>query len=123
MNTKLNAQKNNKIKHIKVSSLSIHGDCDILKAAMARYPQRIFTQASHNKNLNPTQRRKNRKESRKSLEAEPHFKGYLKTVQIVMKNKDGCEKYPYMDMDENCKQNIIIQQIHFKTEWSIQKES
>ena len=31
------------------------------------------------------------------------FKGYLDVVEIVMNNKDGCEKYPKMDMDEHCK--------------------
>ena len=31
------------------------------------------------------------------------YKGFLDTVEIVMNNKNGCEKYPYMDMDEHCK--------------------
>ena len=30
------------------------------------------------------------------------YKGYLDTVEIVMNNKAGCEKYPHMDMDEHC---------------------
>ena len=31
------------------------------------------------------------------------FKGYLDKVEIVMNNKNGCEKIPHMDMDEHCK--------------------
>ena len=31
------------------------------------------------------------------------YKGFLDVVEIVMNNKAGCEKYPYMDMDEHCK--------------------
>ena len=31
------------------------------------------------------------------------YKGFLDTVEIVMNKKNGCEKYPYMDMDEHCK--------------------
>ena len=30
------------------------------------------------------------------------LKGYIDTVEIVMNNKDGCEKHPHMDMDEHC---------------------
>ena len=31
------------------------------------------------------------------------FKGYIDKVEIVMNNKNGCEKIPHMDMDEHCK--------------------
>ena len=74
---------------------------------MARYKQRIFPPASgsEDRDLSPMQRKRRRRLSRRSLEADPQFEGYLKKVEIVMNNRDGCEKFPYLDMEEDCKFN------------------
>ena len=87
-----------------MTSQYIHGECDILDAAIARYPKRIFPPAPANiySHLDPHHRKQMKRHARREMKTDPMFKGYIETVEIVMNNQKGCEKYPYMDMDEHC---------------------
>jgi len=86
-----------------VTSQEIHGPCDIIDEAIKRFPKRIFPPAaaavySH---LDPLHRKQRRRDARKEMKTDPMFKGYIDKVEIVMNNKNGCEKIPHMDMDEH----------------------
>jgi len=85
----------------KIISEDIHGPCDILQQAVNRFPQRVFPPAAANVFSYQRNRTVN-----KDLGMDPRYKGTLEVVQIKMKNKHGCEKYPYMDMDESYSINV-----------------
>merc|ERR1719186_1275410 len=82
--------------NFKITSSQIHGDCDILDAAILRYPSRIFppklSQAFEEDNMG----------NLVNVEDDPNFIGWLDEVEINMDNAKGCEeKYPYLNMDEH----------------------
>ena len=56
----------------KVTSEPIHGDCDILNAAIARYPKRIFPPAAAHvySHLDPSHRKKRRRMARKEMKTD-----------------------------------------------------
>ena len=51
----------------------IHGDCDILDAAIARYPKRIFPRAAANvySHLDPIHRKQQKRKARKEMKTDP----------------------------------------------------
>ena len=57
----------------KVTSEPIHGDCDILNAAIARYPKRIFPRAAANvySHLDPIHRKQQKRKARKEMKTDP----------------------------------------------------
>ena len=59
-----------------VTSKSIHGPCDIIDAAIQRYPKRIFPPAAANvfSHLDPVHRKQRRREARREMKTDPMFK-------------------------------------------------
>ena len=57
----------------KVTSEPIHGDCDILNAAIARYPKRIFPPVAANvySHLDPIHRKERKRMARKVMKTDP----------------------------------------------------
>jgi len=93
-----------------VSSEGIHGSCDIINTAIQRYSRRVFPPAAANvfSHLEKKQRKQRKRAARKEMRTDPRYKGYLEVVEIEMRNRDGCEKYPYMDMDESYEVSVNI---------------
>jgi len=91
-----------------ISSESLHGPCDILETAVTRFTRRVFPPAAANvfSHLDPQLRKQRKRAARKELRTDPRYKGYLDVVQLDMKSRDGCEKYPHMDMDERYEINV-----------------
>ena len=56
-----------------MTSQSIHGDCDILDAAIERYPKRIFPPVAANvySHLDPIHRKERKRMARKVMKTDP----------------------------------------------------
>lgn len=87
----------------KVTSERLHGPCDILDAALKRFPKRVFPPAAANvfSHVDPQLRKLMKRAARKELRTDPLYKGYLEEMGIEMTSSTGCEQYPHMDMDES----------------------
>jgi len=85
-----------------IKSSEVHGECDIINEAIKRYHKRVFPPSASDTetNINQNNRRQRKRDSRRELKNDPKYKGYLEKIEIIMNNPQGCEKYPYMDMDE-----------------------
>lgn len=88
-----------------VTSQDVHGPCDIIDAAIVRYMKRVFPPAATDivSASNPGTRKVPRSAAGGGgdLSSQAKYKGNLDTVEIIMNNKQGCEKLPYLDMDEH----------------------
>ena len=67
-------------------------NCDIINASLNRFKSRYFTSGKND----------NARYSNYILR-NPKTKGVIDSVELIMDNSRGCQKYPHENMDEHCK--------------------
>ena len=75
-------------------------ECHIIQEAVNRYYKRTFPRYKDMKPFNESHPWYD------IVTKEPNFRGIIDRVEVVMKNKRGCEDFPYLDMDEHCKHTV-----------------
>ena len=74
--------------------------CDILTSAVDRYYIRTFPRRRKTAVFDSAHPWSER------LGEDASFRGTIDRLEVVMRNPRGCEGYPHMDMDEQCKRYI-----------------